>query len=189
MDEPVARLLELALLALVLPLWLVTGALDAACHRRLHIERSSGTPEARLHVLMLAELGIAVTAALLLEINAAVLAIALAAVVAHEATMWRDLAYADGTRDVPWYEQIVHSVQHALPWVAFGALVLLHPGQALSVVGLGAVPADWQLRPRSPPLPAGYLAAVFTGALLLAIGPILAELRRCRRASMKKGIA
>ena len=46
-----ARALGLNFLAWVLyPLWLAAGAADYLCHRRTHIERTSGAVESWLHV-------------------------------------------------------------------------------------------------------------------------------------------
>ncbi|HLL13430.1 MAG TPA: diguanylate cyclase, partial [Rubrivivax sp.] len=79
----------------LLPLWLAAGFADYLCHRSERIELSAGWPESLLHLLMLAELGVGVLAALLLQINAAVLALALACCIAHEVTIWVDLGYTN----------------------------------------------------------------------------------------------
>ena len=128
------------------PLWLVVGFLDYACHRQQRIEATAGLHESNLHLLMLAELGAGVIVALFLELNAIALALLLLACVAHEFTVLRDLSYAQSRRRIPWFEQWVHGLQQAVPWVAFAALVLLHWPQALALVGLGDAPADWRLR-------------------------------------------
>lgn len=184
-----ASLLAHGLLLVVAPLWLLTGWLDSACHRALRIEHDTGTTESLLHLLMLLQLSVGVLAALFLAPNAlAFLLIYLSAVV-HEGTMWLDLAHASSRRRVPWFEQLVHSVQHALPWTAIAGLVLLHPAQALAVFGLGAEVADWQLRFRQPPLPMGYLLAFGAAALFGVAGPFVAEFLRCRRAAPPEGLA
>jgi hypothetical protein len=176
-----ARLLTLALLYVVAPLWLLAGVLDYACHRQQRIERSAGLHESNLHLLMLGELGIGVLTALFLELNAAGLALLLVACVAHEFTMLRDLAYAQSRRPIPWFEQWVHGLQQALPWIAFAALVLLHWPQALALAGLGDAPAEWRLRLKSTPLPAWYVASFLGAAAVLVLVPFLSEWRRCRR--------
>jgi hypothetical protein len=176
-----ALLLERILIGVVAPVWLMAGWLDYACHRHQRIEASAGVRESRLHLLMLAELGAGVVAALFLEIDAAVLALLALVCVAHEVTMVRDLAYAQSQRRIPWYEQWVHGVQQALPWIAFGILVVLHWPQAQALVGAGPERADWSLRWKSEPLPAWYIVA-FLLAATGAVGlPFLSEWRRCRR--------
>jgi hypothetical protein len=127
-DPLLPALLPVLLLGLLLPLWLLAGWLDAACHRRLRIETNSGLHESRLHLAMLAQLAIGVGAALLLEVNAGALALMLLAALSHEVTMLLDLAYAESTRRVPWFEQWIHGLQQAMPWVGLAGLVLLHPG-------------------------------------------------------------
>lgn len=181
--EPLPELLERALLYGVAPVWILAGFADFACHRAMRIEHSAGVRESLLHLFMLAELGIGVLCALLLELTTAAFAIILLACVAHEVTMCADLAYAESQRRIPWYEQWVHGLQQAVPWVAVGALMLLHAPQAMALFGLGDVPPDWGLRPKQAPLPAWYLVSFFGSGLLLVIGPFLQEFRRCWRQS------
>ena len=176
-----AALLTHALLFVVAPLWLLAGFLDYACHRQQRIEATAGLPESRLHLLMLGELGIGVLTALFLELNAAGLAVLLAACVTHEFTVMRDLAYAQSQRDIPWFEQWVHGLQQALPWVAFAALALLHWPQLLALVGLGDAPPDWRLRAKEHALPVWYVVAFLGAAGAVVVLPFLGEWQRCRR--------
>lgn len=173
--------LECLLLYAAAPLWIVAGFADYLCHRVQRIERTSGVRESRLHLLLLAELGVGVLAALLLQVTAAALALMLAACIAHEATVWIDLRYADRTRVIPWFEQWIHGIQQALPWASFGGLAALHGDQAWGLLGVGA--ADWGLRWKDPPLPAGYLMGFATAALGFVLLPFLSEYRRCRAAA------
>lgn len=99
----------------VLPLWLVAGALDWALHRNASIETTSGTRESVLHLLMLAELGLPVLAVLWLEVDAAVLALCAVGFVLHELTVYVDLTYSGGRRNISPLEQMVHSAQEMLP--------------------------------------------------------------------------
>jgi hypothetical protein len=179
--DTTALLIQQLLLLVLVPVWLLAGLGDWLCHRVQHIEHSAGLKESLLHLLMLAEMGIAVGAALLLQINAAVLVLMLTAGVAHELTTWWDLAYAQSRRVIPPLEQWVHSLQIVLPWTALIALALVHRDQALAVIGLGTSAADWQWRLKNPPLPAGHVAAVAAGALLLVGLPFAEECRRCWR--------
>ena len=180
--EPVAELLVRVLLFFAVPLWLLAGFLDYACHRRLRIEHSAGTPESRLHLAMLLELGLGVSAALLLELNAGAFVLVFMGLILHEGTMWLDLAYASASRTIPWFEQLVHGVQQTMPWIGTVSLVVLHPAQALSVVGLGEASADWRLLLKQPPLPTAYLLTVGGVALLAVVLPFASEYLRCRRA-------
>lgn len=74
-EAPAAQLLVWA----VLPLWFIAGVADWACHRATAIECTSGTRESALHLLMLAEPGVPLLAALVFEVNALVLAVGLLA--------------------------------------------------------------------------------------------------------------
>lgn len=187
--DETARVLQHLLFYGLLPLWLLAGVGDWLCHRVQRIEHSSGLKESMLHLLMVGEIGLGIAAALLLELNAAVLALLIACCVAHELTTWWDLRYSASVRRIPVPEQWVHGVQQMLPWTGLAALLVIHRDQAAALVGAGSAPADWALRWKAPPLPVEWLAAAFAGGLLLAVLPFLQEARRCvvaRRAARQR---
>jgi hypothetical protein len=179
--DATAQLLQHLLLFVLLPLWMLAGFADWWCHRVQRIERSAGVKESVLHLLMLAELGAGIAAALLLEINAAVLALLVACAVAHELTTWLDLAWAASRRRIPIVEQWVHGLQQSLPWIGLVALMVIHREQALALVGLGGGAADWSLQPKQPPLPAPLLLGLFAAAALVVVLPFAQEFVRCIR--------
>jgi hypothetical protein len=113
-------------LAFLLPAWLAAGFLDYLFHRRTHIERTSGTREAVLHLMMQAEAGIPTLMALLLEVNTTVLLSTIAGLVAHEATVIWDVGYAEPRRRTSVNEQHVHSFLEVLPFVGTAFLLVLH---------------------------------------------------------------
>ena len=175
MQEP-ARFI---LMFLVLPLWVAVGFADWACHRRTAIALTSGLKENLLHWLMFFELGVGIAAVALLEINAAVLLIVLAVFLLHQLTVYWDLHYSTLLRDVGPFEQMVHSFMEILPLLSLALLALLAWPQALALVGLGEVPADWSLRLKQEPLPPEYLQAA--GLLVVAFNviPLLQETWSC----------
>jgi len=59
-----AEITRTVLMYFVLPLWLVVGLADYLCHRASHIATTSGPKESLIHLIMLGEIGIAVTAAM-----------------------------------------------------------------------------------------------------------------------------
>jgi hypothetical protein len=176
-------LLRAALLWLLLPAWLLAGLADWLCHRVQRIEHTAGPGESLIHLLMLAELGVGLAAALLLEVDAGVLALVLACCAAHEVTTWIDLAYADRRRRIPPVEQWVHAVQLALPWAGAAGLALLHPRQAAALVALGPEPARWDFEWKVEPMPPGYVPAYFAAGLVLVVLPFVQEWLRGRRAA------
>jgi len=184
--DATAQLLQQTLLLLVLPLWLLAGLGDWACHRWQRIEHSAGLKESLLHLAMIGCIGSAVLAVLFLEPNAAVLGIALLACVAHELITWWDLRYAASCRPIPIPEQWMHSLQLVLPWAAGTALALLHPAQAAAAVGLGDAVADWQLRLRQTPLPPGVVFGVMAASGLLVVLPFAEETWRCWRVRRRR---
>jgi len=185
MDET-SRLLEQLLLCVLLPLWLLAGLADWACHRVQRIEHSAGVKESLLHLAMLAEIGPAIVAALALQPTAGLLVWLLLACIAHELTTWWDLVYASSRRRIPPYEQWVHSLQLASPWIGWATLAVAHRPQALAAFGLGDVAPDWGLRWRDPPLPAAVWFAVLAGATALVVAPLTGEYLRCRRADRSR---
>lgn len=176
MAEP-ARML---LMTVVLPLWIAAGLADWACHRATGIERTSGLRENLLHWLMFGQMGIAVLAFTLLEVNAAVLAIVLAAFVVHEATVWWDLRYSTPRREVRPVEQLVHSFQELLPLAAWLLLAAAHWEQVLALAGAG--PAGWSLRWKEQPWPRAVLLGGALAVLVFNVLPLAQEARACLRA-------
>jgi hypothetical protein len=168
MQEP-ARLL---LMYAVLPLWVVAGLADWWCHRATDIAHTSGLKENLLHLVMFGEIGAGMFAVAFLEINAAVLLIVLAVFVVHELTVYRDLHYSTPLRRVGPFEQMVHSVLEILPLLSLALLVVI------------AWPElnDWSLRPKTQPLPTGYLIGAAALVLLFNGLPLLQETRACWKA-------
>jgi len=171
------------LLYFILPVWLVAGMADWACHRASHIETTTGAKESVLHLLMLAEMGVPVLAALLLEINALILAGMVVAFLLHEATALWDVSYATSRRKVSPFEQHVHSFLEMLPLMGLSFLGCLHWPQAMAIVGLGPEQADWGIRLKAQPLPAGYLVTMLTLITLFEVLPFLEEFWRGWRAN------
>jgi hypothetical protein len=169
------------LLFFVLPLWLAAGVADWLCHRRTGIQYNSGLKESLLHLLMLAEMGLPVLAALLLEINALVLLVMAVAFALHEVTALWDVRYAVAHRRVTPIEQHVHSFLEMMPLMGLAFVAALHPQQALALLGLGSEPADWGIRLKADPLPWGYLLTVLGAVAVLEILPYGEETLRCWR--------
>ena len=177
---------HLLLIVAVLPPWVLAGLADWACHRASHIATTSGLRENVLHWIMFVEVGGAVLAMALLEIDAAVLLIVAAAFVLHEATVWIDLHTTLPLRRVSALEQMVHSVQEIFPLLALALLAVAAWDQALALLGLGHAAPDWRLRGKEQPLPAWLLAA---GALAVAacnVLPLAQESWACLRARRRR---
>ncbi len=180
-DTSTRELLQNLLLYVLLPVWMAAGFGDWICHRVLKMEQTAGLKESLLHLLMLAELGPCLLLVLLCEVNALVLSLLLLACIAHELTVWSDLLYAMRCRTIPVVEQWLHSFQIAAPWVSLAALVVLHWGQALALLGLGSEPASWSLGWKQEPLPLGAVAGILIAGTVLIAGPFLEETWRCWR--------
>lgn len=178
--DATAHLLERLLLGALLPVWMLAGVADWACHRRERIEWSAGWKESALHLLMIGELGFAVVLLLWWQVTATVLLLVLMACVLHEITLWLDLTYASSRRVIPPIEQWVHGLQMGLPWLGLLTLCIVYRGQALAMLGLGPATVDWALRLRDPPVPVEAKAAVLAAAVLMVVLPFVQEWFRCR---------
>jgi hypothetical protein len=167
------------LMFVVFPLWVLAGLLDWACHRRTHIERTSGLKENLLHLLMMAEVGLAMLAVALLKVNAAVLLLVLVVFLVHELTVYWDLHYTTPLRPVRPFEQMVHSFLELLPLLSLALLAAGQWDQARALFGGGPAAPDFSLRPKSEPLPPAFFAGGFAAAVLLNGLPLLEETWRC----------
>jgi hypothetical protein len=173
---------QIMLMYFILPLWLAAGFCDYLCHRATRIESTSGPKESVLHLVQLAEMGLPVLAAILLEINALIIATMIVAFLLHEATALWDVSYADSRREVTPIEQHVHSFLEMLPLMGLLIIVGLHWPQFLALFGLGDEAPRFALRLKAEPLPWTYVVAVLGGVLVFAVAPYTEELLRGLRA-------
>ncbi len=178
MEAPVADPSLALLLYFIMPLWLAAGVADWLCHRASRIERTTGAKETLMHLLMFAELGLPLAAAIFLQVNAAIFALMIAAFFVHEATVLWDLRYAVTAREVTPLEQQVHSFMEMIPLMAILLLAVRHWDQFLALFGIGDAAPDWSLRLKPDPLPAGYVAILFCALVLFELLPYLEELYR-----------
>lgn len=155
-----------------LPLWLAAGGADWLCHRRTEIERTAGPRESVFHVALFAEIAVPVLLALWYEINALLLAVMAAGVLAHFLTSWWDTAFAQPRRHIAPVEQLVHSWLEMLPVFALVVVALLHADAFTD--------PDWRLVPRAEPVPPGWKWVVILG-FATGLAFILEEWWRCRR--------
>jgi hypothetical protein len=173
---------ETILLYFILPLWLVAGLADYLCHRAARIELTSGYKESLLHLLMLAEIGIPLLAAIFFEINALVIAAMIVGFVLHQLTALWDTSFASQRRRITAIEQHVHSFLELLPLTAMLIVIILHWSQFLSLWGLGPEAARYHLVFKPDPLPWVYVAGFLIASALLEVLPFLEEFVRGWRA-------
>ena len=183
----IAHIANNYLLYFLVPGWIIPGLADYFCHRRSRIEATSGLQEAVLHCLMMTVVGIPIFLCLLLEINALVIVLAIAAYFVHQAMVLWDVSYAVTKRIVTPIEQHVHSFLEVLPFTAMSFIVCLYWGQAQALFGLGTESADFGLRLKSKPLSASYLVTVISVVFLFLAVPYGEEVWRCFRAARRAG--
>lgn len=187
-DAALATLLWQLLGLVLLPAWLLAGLADYVAHARTGIAHTSGVTESALHLLQTAEMGLPLLAVLFFEVNALVLALLVAGVVAHSATAWLDLRYTAPRRHIPVWEQLVHGFLVFIPFMALAILVVLHWAAWQGLWNPAtAPPGSWSLARRSPPLDGAVLAAVLGASLLVGVAPGLLEFRRTLAARRRSG--
>jgi hypothetical protein len=182
-DDATAEISRAFLMYFVVPLWISAGTADAACHRATDIEITSGPKESALHILMLAEVGIPLMAAMFLEVTSPVLALLIASFILHELTALWDVSYAVKRREVTPIEQHVHSFLEMIPLMAASVTAILHWKQFLSLIGIRRDPEDFRIMLKKRPLPLAYSATVIGAVILMEGLPYLHEFIRGIRAT------
>jgi len=180
-----ADVLRSVLMYFVLPLWLVAGFADYLCHRASHIATTSGPKESLIHLLMLTEIGCAVTAAMTFEIDAAIIVLMIIVWAAHEATAVWDVTFAHHKREVTPIEQWVHGYLGVLPLLSLLMVVVLHWSQFLALFGLGTEAPRFDIVWKDPPLPWGYVLPIISATVLFEVLPYVEELARGVRARLR----
>jgi hypothetical protein len=173
----------LILMYFILPVWLLAGCADWLCHRASHIETTSGAKESMLHLLMFAEIGVPLLAAIFLQINAGIIALMIAAFFVHQATALWDVSYAVTARDVTPIEQHIHSFLEMIPLMAILFIVSLHWGQFQALFGFGSETARFDLNWKEEPLPATYVVSIMAVILTFELIPYIEEFFRGLRAN------
>lgn len=173
----------LILMYFILPVWLVAGCADWLCHRASHIETTTGAKESILHLLMFAEIGVPLLAAIFLQINAGIIALMIAAFFVHEATALWDVSYAVTARNVTPIEQHIHSFLEMIPLMAILFIVSLHWGQFQALFGFGSETARFDLNWKEEPLPATYVISIMAVILTFELIPYIEEFFRGLRAN------
>lgn len=181
-ESDTRKLTKNFLLYFVVPLWLGAGVSDWACHRKARIEQTTGIKETLIHLLMLAEAGVAVLGALFLEINARVLGLMIGAFFAHEATALWDLSYAASRRKVSALEQHVHNYLVTLPLMALSSIAVLHWPKLLALIGWRHEDEP-RIQLKKDKLPVSYVATTLSLIALLEVLPYAEEFWRDWRAN------
>ncbi|MBZ9897453.1 diguanylate cyclase [Mesorhizobium sp. BR1-1-6] len=176
----------LILMYFLLPVWLAAGFADWLCHRASHIESTTGAKESLIHLLMFAEVGIPLLAAMFLDVNALIILVMIVTFLVHEATAMWDVSYATTARTVTPIEQHVHSFLEMIPLMGLVSVISLHWGQFLALFGAGTETARFELVWKSQQLPVIYIACVMAVILLFELLPYLEELVRGLRANAGK---
>lgn len=170
---------------MLLPIWVLAGVADYLWHRRTRIETTSGVEESVTHALMITEMGPAVLASLLLEMNAGTLALILGSYLAHEATVAWDIYFTASRRPIPPGEQHTHSYLQGVPFCLASFVAFTNWPQFLALLGMGTEQPRFAIRLKKPALPLPYLIPIILGSGALAAIPHAEELWRCWKAQQQ----
>jgi hypothetical protein len=181
--SPEAEVTRHVLMYFILPLWLCAGFADWLCHRASNIATTAGPKESLIHLLMLVEMAIPVTAAMNFEVNALILLLMIVCWVLHEATAVWDVFYAVERREVTPIEQWVHTYLGVIPLMSLVLVVVLSWQQFLALFGLGTQAPRFELVWKDPPLPWDYVLSILAAVALLEVLPYVEELIRGLRAN------
>lgn len=171
------------LMYFILPLWLEAGFADWLCHRASDIETTSGAKESLLHLLMFAEVGFPLLAAMFLDINGLIIAFMIVMFFVHEVTALWDVSYATTLRTVTPIEQHIHSFLEIIPLMAIVSVVSLHWQQFLAVFGAGSEALRTDVSWKPEPLPILCVTTILSMVLLFKLLPYLEEFWRGLRAN------
>jgi hypothetical protein len=179
-EDRIAAAARFSLGYVVPPLWLPSALADWACHRYSRIEENASVRESAMHLLLQAEMAVAILAGLFLEITSPVILTMVAAYLLHEVTVYVDLHIAVGNnREVTPAEQMVHSVMEMMPLVGIWLVSILHEDEVRALIGASPRPPDYSLRLKEHSPPPGYRAILLTAAILFGALPYLEEFWRC----------
>lgn len=180
-------LVNLFLLGVLMPAWLLAGLADWWCHRRAHIEENVGVRESLIHLVLSGQAAVAIMPALLLEINAAIIANMAVMFVAHELTTNLDVRVATPKRPLTPTEVRVHNFLTGIPFAGLLLVMATHTEQTAALFGFGDAAADFSLRWKNPPLPMAYIAGWLIASIILNVLPFTEELLRGLRSARHRG--
>jgi hypothetical protein len=141
------------MMSVIVPTWIAAGLLDYIWHRRTKIETTSGPRESLLHLFMLAEGAPVVLAPLVRDVNAGILALMIAAYLAHQATAMWDINTTVRERLIPANEQHIHAYLEGVPFAIVALYSTIHWQQFLALLGLGSEKPRFEVRLKQPVLP------------------------------------
>lgn len=169
----------------VFPLWILAGLGDWWCHRRTHIETTSGLKESLMHSLMMFEIAVPVLVGLFFEITPAILLFMIGCLVLHQLTAFWDLSSTMQHRYISPLEQQVHSLLEILPLCALLIVCALNWEAVTSLTTPSAFPIKG-LQLKANPIPISYLLPLLTAITLLLVLPFGEELLRSHKARYQK---
>ena len=178
MAETKQLLINLILYGL-LPLWGITGFIDWICHRKSHVESTSGLKESLIHSLMGVQLGIPILLCLAFSVNALILLICAAMWLAHEFVAHWDVKYSAPKRNITIWEVHVHNYMATVPLYLLMLIVVINWDVAVGLVhGRG----EFSLQRLEKPIGSdSYLPEYLIFMSVLCVFPYLEENYRCLR--------
>jgi hypothetical protein len=181
----IERAAHRSMMSVIVPTWIAAGLLDYIWHRRTRIQTTSGPRESLLHLFMLAEGAPVVLAPLVLEVNAGILALMIAAYLAHQATAMWDINTTVRERLIPANEQHIHAYLEGVPFAIVALYSTIHWQQFLALLGLGSEKPRFEVRLKQPVLPLREVVLLSAAVGGLDVLPHVEEYWRCLKAQQR----
>jgi hypothetical protein len=99
----------------LLPLWGIAGFIDWLCHRKTHVESTSGLKESLIHSLMGLQLGIPILLCLVFQVNVLIYLVCALMWIFHELVAHWNVHYASPLRKISIWEVHVHNYMATVP--------------------------------------------------------------------------
>ncbi|MFN8015421.1 MAG: diguanylate cyclase [Acidimicrobiia bacterium] len=173
------------ILFVILPLWGFSGLGDWICHKRTHIESTSGLKESLIHALMGAQIGIPIILGIFFELSVLTYLIMFLFLVLHEFVAHWDVRYSSPKRKITIWEMHAHNYLATIPLYLF-LLVSVLGWEVVKKTVLLQWSGSLNFKFRDTPIGGAHYYIVYGVFIsIVCVFPYIAELLRCWRYERK----
>jgi hypothetical protein len=165
----------------LLPLWGIAGFIDWLCHRKTHVESTSGLKESLIHSLMGLQLGIPILLCLVFRVNVLIYLVCALMWILHELVAHWDVHYASPLRKISIWEVHVHNYMATVPLYLLMLISVINWDVVIKVFSLQWSGEFTLHRLASRPGSNAYLPEYLAFMAILCVFPYLEENVRCLR--------
>lgn len=180
------ELLIYSMLFFYLPLWGLAGFVDWLCHKRTHIESTSGIKESVLHAIMGIQIGIPIALCLLFRVNTLILLLCFIAWISHELVAHYDVHYTTPRREISIWETHAHNYLATIPLFLLVQILLVNWNVVQHVAVYGFTDQFEMTRIEDPHGGEDFLPLYTTFMIMSCVAPYVEELYRCFRSARER---